>query len=179
MLLSRMIDFYYTPEAWQKVFRTIILSSVKVGGKDFLEAFLDHLIGLSVISSPLSLERRGIILYEYCREHCPQFLQEVTMAWVEAGMSLKKSPAEKIFRVKRLARFVADTGLEAQVQACPDFRSVQLTVTPDGHLSPEDQVALSSAYRLYWLPTGGKSGILYGFDAAEHTPYPVLKYTMH
>ena len=44
----------------------------------------------------MSLEKRGIILYEFCKKNYPLYQTDVSIAWIEAGMSLKKIPAEKI-----------------------------------------------------------------------------------
>ena len=57
---------------------------------------LDYLIELRVIDQPLGLERRGIILYEFCQKHYPDYTCAVSRAWIEAGMSLKKQPAERV-----------------------------------------------------------------------------------
>ena len=89
--LSRLIDGFYNAKAWQGVTRQLIVKQ-----KDFLRRFLDHLVGMGVIDQPLSLERRGVILYEFCRQCYPSCLTSVTRAWIEAGMSLKKSPAGKV-----------------------------------------------------------------------------------
>ena len=89
--LSRLIDGFYNAKAWQGVTRQLIVKK-----KDFLRRFLDHLVGMGVIDQPLSLERRGVILYEFCRQCYPSCLTSVTRAWIEAGMSLKKSPAGKV-----------------------------------------------------------------------------------
>ena len=246
MQLSRMIDFYYNSDAWQKVFRRILVGDTPgvtgvagmtgvtgvtgvadmvgvvsgsdvtsdtgnsgvagmtgvtsvtgvVSGSDdtgitgdtgdtgvagmtggagveFMNRFLDHLIKLSVIDSPLSQERRGIILYEFCQQHYPQYLTIITMAWAEAGMSLKKSPAEKIFRVKRLARFIEDSHLVGRIT----FESGVSEI-----IDKDTQIDMSAKYRLYYMPltdpTGiptDPTGILYGFDADQHQPQPVLK----
>lgn len=48
----------------------------------------------------MSLEKRGLILYEYCKLNYPQYLTDASIAWIEAGMSLKKLPAERV-RTKR------------------------------------------------------------------------------
>ena len=53
-----------------------------------------------MIDTPLSLEKRGLILYDFCKNHYPDYLTQVSIAWIEAGMSLKKAPAEKV-RTKR------------------------------------------------------------------------------
>lgn len=63
---------------------------------DFLTRFLNHLIQIGVIDQPMGLERRGILLYHFCKEHYPHFLTAMSRAWIEAGMSLKKEPAERV-----------------------------------------------------------------------------------
>ena len=47
-------------------------------------------------TTPLSLEKRGLILYNFCKNHYPDYVTQVSIAWIEAGMSLKKIPAEKV-----------------------------------------------------------------------------------
>ena len=93
--LSRMLDGFYNTSTWQKITRTLILEN-----PSFLHEFLDHLVQTDVIDTPLSLERRGLILYDFCKNHYPDYLTQVSIAWIEAGMSLKKAPAERV-RTKR------------------------------------------------------------------------------
>lgn len=93
--LSRMLDGFYNTSTWQKITRTLILEN-----PSFLHEFLDHLVQTDVIDTPLSLERRGLILYDFCKNHYPDNLTQVSIAWIEAGMSLKKAPAERV-RTKR------------------------------------------------------------------------------
>ena len=93
--LSRMLDGFYNTSTWQKITRTLILEN-----PSFLHEFLDHLVQTDVIDTPLSLERRGLILYDFCKNHYPDYLTQVSIAWREAGMSLKKAPAERV-RTKR------------------------------------------------------------------------------
>ena len=90
-LLSRLLDAYYNTPAWQEVTRTLMLHD-----KQFLHKFLSYLTNGKLIDQPLSLERRGIILYEYCKLYYPDFQLQASLAWIEAGMSLKKQPAEKV-----------------------------------------------------------------------------------
>ena len=90
-LLSRLLDGYYNAAAWQEVTRQLILHDA-----DFLPAFLQRLTQLNVIGQPLNLERRGILLYDFCQEHYPAFALSVSQAWIEAGLSLKKKPAERV-----------------------------------------------------------------------------------
>lgn len=89
--LSRLLDGFYNAPAWQEITRRLIVEE-----PDFLTRFLDHLIQIGVIDQPMGLERRGILLYHFCKEHYPLFLTAMSRAWIEAGMSLKKEPAELV-----------------------------------------------------------------------------------
>lgn len=93
--LSRMLDGFYNTPTWQGIVRTLMLEN-----PDFIYKLLDHLVRTDVIDTPLSLERRGLILFDFCKEHYPDYLTQVSIAWIEAGMSLKKAPAERV-RTKR------------------------------------------------------------------------------
>ena len=93
--LSRMLDGFYNTSTWQSITRTLILEN-----PSFLHEFLNHLVQTDVIDTPLSLEKRGLILYDFCKNHYPDYLTQVSIAWIEAGMSLKKTPAERV-RTKR------------------------------------------------------------------------------
>ena len=143
-LLSRLLDGFYNSEAWQEVTRTLILHDT-----DFLPAFLDELIRLNVIDQPLSLERRGILLYDFCQKHYPTFARQVSQAWIEAGLSLKKKPAEKV-RTKR--------------QTPPEHWQVL-----KGHYHP--------GLRLCFLPadTEAGQGIWYGYESEIQAVRPVFK----
>ena len=89
--LSRTLDNYYNTPAWQNITRQLLINEA-----DFLENFMQYLTELRVIDQPLGLERRGILLYEFCKNNYPNYLSEMSMAWIEAGMSLRKSPAEAV-----------------------------------------------------------------------------------
>ena len=89
--LSRLLDDYYNTPAWRPVTRALLMEE-----PTFLKAFLKYLEEISVIDQPLSLERRGLILYQFCKKHYPSWKQRITVAWMEAGMSLKKEPAEQV-----------------------------------------------------------------------------------
>ena len=93
--LSRLLDGFYNTPTWQSITRTLILEN-----PSFLHEFLNHLVQTDVIDTPLSLERRGLILYDFCKSQYPDYLTQVSIAWIEAGMSLKKAPAESV-RTKR------------------------------------------------------------------------------
>lgn len=89
--LSRLLDGFYNTPAWQSITRKLILKEEK-----FLYRFLEHLIQIGLIDQPISLEKRGLILYEFCKHNYPEYQLEASIAWIEAGMSLKKLPAEKV-----------------------------------------------------------------------------------
>lgn len=93
--LSRLLDGFYNTPTWRTITRILILKN-----PHFLHEFLDHLVQTDVIDTPLSMEKRGIILYNFCKNRYPEYLTQVSIAWIEAGMSLKKAPAERV-RTKR------------------------------------------------------------------------------
>lgn len=93
--LSRLLDEFYNTPAWQALTRELILNDER-----FLYHFLEYLTKANLIDQPLSLEKRGLTLYEYCKQYYPGYRTKATIAWIEAGMSLKKLPAERV-RTKR------------------------------------------------------------------------------
>lgn len=92
MHLSRLLDWYYNTEAWQEITRKLMLCE-----KDFLVKFLEHIKSENGFDQPLSLEKRGIILYDFCKRFYAGYTTEVSISWIKAGMSLKKQPAENVF----------------------------------------------------------------------------------
>ena len=89
--LSRLLDAFYNTPAWQELTRQLILKE-----ENFLYQFLDYLTEANLIDQPMSLEKRGLVLYQYIKKYCPTYLTEASIAWIEAGMSLKKEPAERV-----------------------------------------------------------------------------------
>ncbi len=89
--LSRLLDAFYNTPAWQGLTRKLILKE-----ENFLHHFLDNLTQANLIDQPMSLEKRGLVLYQYIKEHHPAYITEASIAWIEAGMSLKKQPAERV-----------------------------------------------------------------------------------
>ena len=89
--LSRLLDAFYNTPAWQALTRELILDD-----DTFLYHFLNYLTEANLIDQPMSLEKRGLVLYEYCKKHRPDYQIKASIAWIEAGMSLKKQPAEKV-----------------------------------------------------------------------------------
>ena len=89
--LSRLLDAFYNTPAWQELTRKLILNE-----QMFLTHFLEHLSEGNLIDQPMSLEKRGLVLYEYCKRFYPNYQTQASIAWIEAGMSLKKQPAERV-----------------------------------------------------------------------------------
>ena len=140
--LSRLLDGYYNTSAWQNVFRLLMLNS-----PDFLSKFLHYLVEMDVIKAPMSIEKRGMILYDYCKTHYPSYCLSISMAWIEAGMSLKKTPAGQI-QTKHLIP--------------PDNWEV-LYGHYDSHL------------RLCFLSDNNGKGYWYGYNREEQQSRPVFK----
>ena len=90
-LLSRLIDGFYNALAWQEVTRNLI-------GYDerFLSDFLSWLEERDLLEQPLSLERRGALLYEFCERRYPMFLTAISVAWIVAGIPFAKEPGKRL-----------------------------------------------------------------------------------
>ena len=146
MKVSRMIDFYYNAKPWQRVTRTLICEN-----PDFILRFTEHLNSIMVLDSPLSLERRGVILYEYCREHHQERLTDISIAWIEAGCSLKKEPAGDITKIKNLEAYIQEEGHQMAVE-----------------------YGTASALHRYFLLTSPDRRIIFGYDSELHQPSPVF-----
>lgn len=141
--LSRVLDAYYNTAAWQQITRTLILEE-----GDFIHRFLQHLTEHNYIDQPMSLERRGELLYLFCREHYPKYVSDITVAWIEAGMSLKKRPAEGV-RTKH-------------VQPAEEWRVVYGTYAEN--------------MRLCFLPIDGEEhGCWFGYDTTSQCPTPIFR----
>lgn len=95
--LSRLLDRFYNTPAWQALTRELILND-----EQFLHRFLTYLTKANLIDQPMSLEKRGLILYEFCKQNYPEYQIQATIAWIEAGMSLKKLPAEKVWTKRQI-----------------------------------------------------------------------------
>ena len=142
--LSRLLDAYYNTPAWQELTRRLILSD-----KNFLHVFLEHLTHKDLIDQPLSLERRGLILYEFCKRTYPHFTYQASIAWIEAGMSLKKQPAERV---------------KTRHQVPPAQWEVL-------------QGQYNESMRLCFLPTNDEEteGYWFGFESEIQKPTPAFK----
>ena len=140
--LSRLLDAYYNTSAWQALTRSLILDE-----EDFLHRFLTYLTQHNYIDQPMSLERRGELLYLFCCEHYPHRVTDAAIAWIEAGMSLKKRPAEGV-RTKHVQPVEGWNVLYGEY---------------------------SERLRLCYLPVGEEGGYWFGYDTTVQCPTPVFK----
>lgn len=142
--LSRLLDGFYNTAAWQAITRRLMLEN-----HDFLHRFLEYLTDRNLIDQPMSLEKRGLMLYEFCCTYYPAYQTMVTVAWIEAGMSLKKKPAERV---------------KTKHQMPPEHWTV---------IYGEYKKSL----RLCFLPTDGNAGNGYwfGFESEIQKAEPVFK----
>lgn len=90
-LLSRLIDGFYNATAWQEVVRRLIVHDER-----FLPEFLVWLEHLELLEQPLSLERRGALLYEFCERRYPVFLTDISVAWIVVGIPFAKEPSKRL-----------------------------------------------------------------------------------
>lgn len=146
MQLSRMIDLFYNSQTWQKVTRSLICEI-----PDFIMDFTTHLDEIMVLDSPLSSERRGIILYEYCQKKHPDKTLDVSIAWILSGSSLKKAPAGEICKIKYLDKYLSENQLDIKVLF--------------GESAP--------THRYYLLISDDKKYI-FGYDSEQHQPSPIF-----
>ena len=114
--------------------------------------FTQHLRDIMVLDSPLSQERRGVILYDYCQKYHPEKVTDVSIAWIEAGHSLKKEPAGNIIKIKNLEGYLAE-------------HQAQMTVTY-GQALPSHR---------YFLLTSSDKRYIFGYDSEVHQPEPAFR----
>ena len=147
MQVSRMVDFYYNAPAWQNVTRSLIGSDEK-----FIMEFTAHLKDIMVLDSPLRQERRGVILYDYCMANHPEMVTDVSVAWIEAGHSLKKEPAGDIVKIKNLESYMTEQQVHMEIA-----------------------YGTAEASHRYFLLSSFGRGFIFGYDSENHRPEPVFK----
>ena len=142
--LSRLLDAFYNTPAWQSLTRELILDD-----DTFLYHFLNYLTETNLIDQPMSLEKRGLVLYEYCKKHRPDYQIKASIAWIEAGMSLKKQPAERV---------------KTKHQVPPEYWEVI-------------QGSYQEKLKLCFLPTDSENihGYWFGFETDTQRITPVFK----
>ena len=97
----------------------------------------------------MSLERRGELFYLFCQEYYPHYAIDTTVAWIEAGMSLKKRPAEGV-RTKHVQPLDTWTILHGEY---------------------------NGSLRLCYLPVSEEGGYWFGYDSTTQCTVPIFKAT--
>ncbi|MCL1974455.1 MAG: DUF4080 domain-containing protein [Bacteroidetes bacterium] len=95
--LSRLLDGWYNHSHWNFPFKELVLREPA-----FLDDFLTELMHRGLLDQPLSMERRGLLLYEFCRTHYPHYLPQISQTWIEAGYSPKKAPGQYAIKQKNI-----------------------------------------------------------------------------
>lgn len=99
-LLSKLLDKFYNAAGWQKITQKIINEN-----SSFLSHFLEYLRPTELLEKPLSLERRGSLLYRYCKEQMDgRYLDDISIAWIENGISFRKEEAGDIEKATSLPK---------------------------------------------------------------------------
>ena len=151
MDISRMIDFYYNAPEWQEITRQLIQSDER-----FITDFTNYLKEAMVLDSPLSQERRGILLYKYIKEHYPERATDVSVAWIRAGYSLKKEPAGDVVKIKDLEDYLAENQAKMRITY--------------GTADP--------SHRYFLLISCGRR-FIFGYDSQEHHHEPAFMADVH
>ncbi|MFR9619816.1 MAG: DUF4080 domain-containing protein [Rikenellaceae bacterium] len=87
--LSKLIDKFYNAKAWQQPMKMLIEADDR-----FLERFLEYLLPMELLDRPLSLDRRGALLFAFCCDCVgAEYADMVSIAWIESGLSLRRAEA--------------------------------------------------------------------------------------
>ena len=89
MVLSKILDLWYNDAKWQEPFRRIF-----AGNKTLMDKLITELQESEVLTQPLSLESKGLLLYRFCKQNIPEMAPLISLQWVRNGLSMKKEPAE-------------------------------------------------------------------------------------
>ncbi len=95
-LLSKLLDKFYNSKAWQRVTRLIIEAGQ-------LPTFLSYLTKGELLEKPISLSKRGSLLYTFLRDSMSgSYLDELSRSWIENGLSLRSEEAGDITKAADL-----------------------------------------------------------------------------
>lgn len=125
MVLSKILDYWYNDVKWRKPFVKIFSKN-----RDLLLILIDELSEGEFLTQPLSLEAKGMLLYSFCRKHCPSKCAEVALQWAYNGLSMKKVPAEVFVRWDYR---VAEVPNPIFVEGDPRYRYFYLQVGGNRH----------------------------------------------
>ena len=87
--LSKIIDIWHNSEVWHVVFREAVIRY-----PEFIEFFLSYCMKTGVLDSPMSLEKKGLILYRFCKQDFKDIVPMLAQAWESSGLSHNKGPGK-------------------------------------------------------------------------------------
>ena len=90
-ILSRIIDLYFNKPYWRSLITLILKRN---------EQFLYRFATESACNwlQPLTPERCGGIIYDYCQTHHPDLTEEITLEWLWQGFTLLKHAGREAMR---------------------------------------------------------------------------------
>lgn len=91
MVLSRVLDFYYNSSAWHNLFKILICEN-----ELFIQDITNYFVEKDCYNQPLSLERQGVILYEFLQKKYSEYLSGFKVEWIKNGLSLRKAPMQGV-----------------------------------------------------------------------------------
>lgn len=102
-LLSKLIDKFYNAKVWQRFTRHLIVER-----EGFLEQFINYLAPMEILERPLSMERCGKLLYDFCRQQSEftPFIDDLSLAWIDAGLSIRAEQAGRVCKAEELPQGV-------------------------------------------------------------------------
>lgn len=90
-VLSKIIEYWYNDQLWRDTFRMLVTSS-----HNFLDNLLNELSTTQFYETLHSFESKSLLLYNFCKRNYPQYINQITLNWINCGLSLKKEPAERV-----------------------------------------------------------------------------------
>ncbi|MBR4883347.1 MAG: DUF4080 domain-containing protein [Bacteroidales bacterium] len=88
MVISKIIEYWYNDPSWRSIFTKIAINE-----PEFLHRFADDLMQQPFMEHTFSYESKSMMLYNWCKNNCPQYLSDITLGWIHNGLSVKKEPA--------------------------------------------------------------------------------------
>ena len=89
-VLSKILDNWYNSKEWCDSF-----AKISNANETFEEQFTESLLSTDFLIQPMSLESKGLTLYNFCKQFYPEYLDYICLDWIKCGLSLKKEPAQK------------------------------------------------------------------------------------
>ncbi len=85
MQVSRVMDLYYNTAEWQEAMREIMGEH-----RSFIVDFCQYIDSKELFAKPLSLEKKSLLLLDFCKECYPQLVDMITKYWIISGLSMNK-----------------------------------------------------------------------------------------